>query len=52
MRSFLVPIFALAPIPITAHAEMKTVPLPPAAHWPANVAAAADQAAPVTRPVN
>ncbi len=42
MCSFLIPIFALALMPVTAHAEIKTVPLPPTAHRPTNVAATAD----------
>jgi hypothetical protein len=50
MRFFLTPIFALALLPFAALAETKTVPLPPTAHRPANVAATADQDAPLTRP--
>ena len=49
MRSFVVLIFALALIPRTARADMRTVPLPPTAHRPTHVAAAGDQAVPAPR---
>ncbi|HUZ31913.1 MAG TPA: hypothetical protein VMV19_07395 [Xanthobacteraceae bacterium] len=42
-------ILALVLIPVAARAEIKTVPLPPTAHWPTHVAAAVDQAAPAPR---